>query len=715
MHGPLTFRSNIALRAATTWAVGGIVAAFGLVFVVGPSVMNGRIPGDPGDTRFISYVLEHLFRWMAGQDASLWSASFFYPFPLTIAFGDSFLGNGFVYAIFRLAGFVREDAYRLWYVTGFAVNFATACYALVRLGYSRLAAALGAFLFTFGIPVTAQEGHAQLVYRFGVPLAVLALEDFRARKQLYQLALVAFWTAWQFYCSIYIGYFLVLLLICIMVGHILCYKGNPLRSIRALALEMTRLWSGSGISTRVAVLLITMALGALMVLLLLPYAEVSRLYRFQRQWAEIAYMLPRPASYLLASNSRIWPSTGPLFNALPMRHEHAMFVGAAPLLAIAVAVVLCLIDKARLGGLFAPITVAVILLILLTLFIKGHSAYSLLALLPGADAIRAVTRIITVLLFALAILFAASLDAIAEARLTAPLRWATVAFLGVLLMFENSYIVHRFTMKRDWQAQMTTLAAQIPDTIPQSPILLLSPKPADPAPWIRELDAMLFAQDHGWRTVNGYSGNSPPRPELTGGCQDAAVALVSGLTFLGRSTEKDYLELLHHLLMVGYPPCDPAALLQPPQVTAFAGPLPTRLMANVSLRIERLSLFGGQIVISAAITNNSSLPLPAVSTTAMPIRLSPRFVDNNATPTALQDLAGWNLRQPIGFDIPSGATHSIVFSVNPPTHPGTYRVAISLVQDGAAWFHSYGMDVPVSTQTVDVGTDHMIHLLDSDH
>ena len=91
------------------------------------------------------------------RDASFWNADFFYPFPLTIAFSDNFLGNAFVYALFRAVGFAREDAFRLWYVAGFVVNFAAADYALVRFRYSRFAAALGAFLFTFGLPIMAQE------------------------------------------------------------------------------------------------------------------------------------------------------------------------------------------------------------------------------------------------------------------------------------------------------------------------------------------------------------------------------------------------------------------------------------------------------------------------------------------------------------------------------------------------------------------------------
>ena len=76
-----------------------------------------------------------------------------------------------------------------------------------------------------------------------------------------------------------------------------------------------------------------------------------------------------------------------------------MFIGAAPLLAIAVATTLRLANRATLDRLFAPAAFAVLLLVLLTLWVDGHSAYRVLARLPGANAIRSVTRIIVILMF----------------------------------------------------------------------------------------------------------------------------------------------------------------------------------------------------------------------------------------------------------------------------------------------------------------------------
>ena len=154
-----------------------VVCLFGLWMVVivplGPRLAN--IPGDLGDARLNNYLLEHFFRWISGLDKSFWNAEFFYPYPDTVAFSDNFLGSGIFYALFRWIGLDQETAYQGWYIWGFFLNYLAAAYVLSRLKFNPIGAAAGAFFFAFGLPVLAKESHAQLLYRFGVPLACLCL------------------------------------------------------------------------------------------------------------------------------------------------------------------------------------------------------------------------------------------------------------------------------------------------------------------------------------------------------------------------------------------------------------------------------------------------------------------------------------------------------------------------------------------------------------
>jgi hypothetical protein len=693
---------------AQSWLAVILFGLSGLVLVVGPSVTNGRIPGDLGDARFNAYLLEHFYRWITNQDRSFWSADFFYPFPLTIAFSDNYLGSGLVYAFARAVHLDRENAFRLWFVTGFVINFVAAEYAVVRLGYSRLSATLGAFLFTFGLPMMGQESHAQLVYRFGVPLAVLALVSFSRSRDLHQLGLVAFWTTWQFYCSIYIGYFLTLLLGALGISQILCREVGPIAAIRSLPSEAFQVWHRASIRVRAVFLLTLTAMLGLMVVLGKPYIEASRLYNFHRHWPEIATMLPRPVSYLLANDSRLWSSSGPLFNALPMRNEHAMFIGIAPFLAIVAMAILRLAKRATVDRLVVPVTLAILLLAILTLSLHGHSAYRILAGLPGVDSVRAIARIIMVMLFPFGILLASSIDAIITASLPGWARSSIVGMIAVVLVFEASYITHYAFPESEWQARMAAVAAEVPPTVPADPILLLAPVAGEPR-YLRELDAMLFAQDRGWRTLNGYSGNLPPKHQIMGLCQDIPLNLVMGLQIVDGTAEQNYTDSVRRVLPVGYPPCDEALTLpHRAGVTLFAGAVPEELMAKLVLRIERLEVRAGLVYITAAITNGSSFNLPAGSATDTPIRLSARFINVRGGPSP-----GWDLRQDLAIDIPPGETQHVEIPIAPPATPGKYWVELSMVQEAVAWFHDHGMPIPRSTQAVVVVVDARVS--DGDH
>ena len=62
---------------------------FFLLAVVGYGIRSvdwfTAIPGNLGDPRLNSVFLEHLYGWVIGRNASLWSPQFFYPFKNEIS------------------------------------------------------------------------------------------------------------------------------------------------------------------------------------------------------------------------------------------------------------------------------------------------------------------------------------------------------------------------------------------------------------------------------------------------------------------------------------------------------------------------------------------------------------------------------------------------------------------------------------------------------
>ena len=170
------------------------------------------IPDGLGDARFNSVVLEHLYLWISGREEQLWSPRFFYPFEGMLAFSDNHFVSGLPYVILRTFNIGREHAFLGWFMVGNLLNFVSAYIVLRRFGLSAFGAAVGAFVYSFAIPVLPKEGHAQLVYRFASPFALLALIDTLKMRRLVPHWRIVFWVTIQFFCSIYLGVFICLLL-----------------------------------------------------------------------------------------------------------------------------------------------------------------------------------------------------------------------------------------------------------------------------------------------------------------------------------------------------------------------------------------------------------------------------------------------------------------------------------------------------------------------
>ena len=200
----------------------------------GPLFWRGEAPGDLIDGRFNLYVLEHIYRWLTGQESSLVSPAIFYPFRDVLFFSDAHAGSALVYAAFRALGLSEYHAYNSWFLVGYVSTFVAAYYAIARFGGDALTAALGAAIFAFSLPSVAQFGHSQLVYRCGAPMALLQLwlgvRDGSARS----FVLAFIWLCFQFLLSIYLGMFLFLVMAAFAVA------GAGGRARREAAARMAR-------------------------------------------------------------------------------------------------------------------------------------------------------------------------------------------------------------------------------------------------------------------------------------------------------------------------------------------------------------------------------------------------------------------------------------------------------------------------------------------
>ena len=126
--------------------------------------------------------------------------------------------------------------------------------------------------------------------------------------------------------------------------------------------------------------------------------------------------------------------------------------------------------------------------------------------------IRAVSRIILIMLVPMSVLVALGADAVCQ-RLgrTSPAKVAVLAGLAALLAVEPLTVATRGTPIAQWQGRLAAVKMLLPPAVPKDAILFVRTGSADFLEQIMsELDAMLLGQDLGYPVLNGFSAFIPP-------------------------------------------------------------------------------------------------------------------------------------------------------------------------------------------------------------
>lgn len=464
------------------------------------------IPGDLGDARLNNYILEHGYQWITGQTSRFWHAPFFYPATAVTALSDNHLGTLPIYAVFRLFDFDRETSYQLWFVVFFALNYFCCAWVLRKMSINAWGAAAGGYIFAFSLPVMAFINHSQLMPRFLIPLAFYYVWQYLETRTTKFLTLACVAVAYQFYCTIYIGVFLVMGLIVLFPAFFLVHKRYP--DVRALL---------GGNYRRVAMRALVLILFILSLMpLLLPYYYTSLEYGL-RSWEEIATMLPRIQSYFYpAEGSVLWNDLSFLGHGLPMHPEHRLFTGLIPLLALVFMPVIFFRDRTNplfLKGMVAFIITVFLILLTLSVY-EDFSLYRFVSKLPGLSAIRSVTRIMLLVLFPLAIMVGLVLHKISETKGLQRRPFAKGMLLLIILLVvcidQRVYVAGFMNYsKPESQRRLMKIEAFVKDKHSAAKVLAYMPAKSSDPPYVVHLDAMMAAQNLNMAAVNGYSGILP--------------------------------------------------------------------------------------------------------------------------------------------------------------------------------------------------------------
>lgn len=647
------------------WAA---VVAFALVGVFG-YLMRAvdwfrSVPGDLGDARFNSVILEHMRLWVTGRAESLWSPGYFFPHPDVLGFGDNHFGSFWTYAVARALGASRESAFDVWFVVGFLATYAACVYALRKLGFSWLAVAAGAFVFTFALPVLAKDGHAQLLYRFAIPLAALEWLRFLASRKAVRIATTGCWLAVQFFCSIYLGVFLSMLLAAITVAAIVVRPDWARLVVPAISRR-----------AGVAIFATWVALSAALAAVLAKYQSVAHEYGFRRQHVEIVDLMPRPTSYLVADRSPLSSWAG-RWADVAARQEQQMFIGIGVSVLVVAGVWMSL--KAGRHRRFVLVAMLTWLaLVVLTLRVGDHSLYDLLWGLPGLNSVRAVSRIVLVMLVPVAVLVAFGVERLRRV-LPAPL----VALLAVALLAPETvtYAVNR-TPAAAWQAREYVVRAAWESQPHRRDDVLLNLNRARENFWLPEVDAMIVAQDERIPTVNGYSGNIPLGYVTATSCAEAAQAMVP--QYLASDRWPEFRRVLSRIRGIPADGCA-AELAAVAAIKPFRGALPDGAFDGVTVAVSDVRLADADTIqFRVTITNAGDHYVPSRTVDGKPVGIVWRFV----RPGQEHDVFAGHVpvqRQGLLLDVGVGKTTSETVRVPIRRKQGPYRVVVKLVQDGVA-------------------------------
>ncbi len=466
--------------------------------------------GNRGDTRFVTWTLEH--GWLALKGQQSWrDPSIFFPKTGTLGYSDALAGLVPIYGLFRSLGlglFQSAAAMVVFCDALSAIAMFLFMSRVLRLGL--LSSALGTLIFCFNSPKLQQLDHWQLQPLFMLPLISGGICLWWQRRWKWGLTVAGFILGIQFSTSFYIAWFFTLIL---LIWGVVLFAKREWRS------EMLRVAPIHSVGERrVLFFSIAVSVVSLIPFLWIYWPALRELP--QRQYAEVFPMVPRLHSWLWMGDSNwLWGRLARWlpFHELPLYWEHQIGVGA--FLSVSW---LLIVGSTFMRPKFTPykIRAAVIGLLLINLIAlkipgAGSPWYLVYKLIPGAKGIRAVSRYVIVWLFPFSILIGWFWQTFITQKLASFAKTLFFALVVVTLFgVEQFGSVQNYSLKSESE-RMEKLRDEAGSLLRGclSFYALQGPGVNIP-PWELHVDAMLLSAMIGLPTLNGYSGANPPKWDL---------------------------------------------------------------------------------------------------------------------------------------------------------------------------------------------------------
>jgi hypothetical protein len=448
--------------------------------------------GDYVNQILTSFILEHTYLWMVRRPdhASLWDPPIYYPTRNVFAYAENLLGTGPVYWLWRSLGFPADTAHQLWAMTLPVLAFAAA-YLLFRsgFGFAALPALAGSYVCAYGKTLAAQINNPQLhtlVYAYLGIYCLCRVVRSEERRPLWVLGFFAS-VVGQLYACFYLGWFYVFFL--------------GLAGMVALAMPRLRpLLLGALRRNLPAVMIGAVAAGLAMAPLVVHSLAVVRALG----WAGDAStpFLPRLESWLYPGRRSLlyfWLGRMPLFQDIPGEPEQRLFVGAVTLACAGLGV-----WSWRRSPWMRLLAILTVLLVVLTTELPGGFSlwHAVRAMVPGARALRIVSRVGVLLAFPAGVGVAAFFSR--------PRRTLAPALLLGLCVADQAFSEYTFS-KLETRRIVAAYAAAVPPEC-RSAYLVVRRAPGNDRPhWVFQEEIQLSELTRGVPMVNGgYTRFYPP-------------------------------------------------------------------------------------------------------------------------------------------------------------------------------------------------------------
>jgi hypothetical protein len=202
-------------------------------------------------------------------------------------------------------------------------------------------------------------------------------------------------------------------------------------------------------------------------------------------------------------------------------------------------------------------------LVVLTLNYNDLSIYKLIYGLPGFTSIRAIARIILVMMWPLAVFLAIVIDQLISGSSATALSKITTYLCIFLMIMESVLFTQPAYSKNNALGRISDLRSQLPQNINKESILFVAANRDEPW-WSTEIDAMLLGQELGLSVLNGYSGNFPPGYGPAFSCNQLKKRISSYLRFSNQTlTKNDYLDISRRVVPIGFSDCSSDVLKSP--------------------------------------------------------------------------------------------------------------------------------------------------------